>query len=125
MSNRGITCWKCGVRHEDVLLPLARRAKCPSCSADLHCCRQCRFHDIRVSNQCREPVAEAVKDKTRANFCGYLMPGEEARESSTTSREAETRTGLNALFGLADETAKEPESDSDSIRKRLDDLFRK
>ena len=125
MSNRGITCWKCGIRHNDILLPLSRRAKCPSCSANLHCCRQCRFYDTRVSNQCLEPVAEAVKDKTRANFCGYLIPGDEVHEDLATSRDEEARANLNALFGLSEEAAEEPGSGTDSIRKQLDDLFRK
>jgi hypothetical protein len=74
----------------------------------------CRFYDTSVANACREPVAERVTDKTRANFCGYL----ELRTDAGTYRasSAEESADLNALFGI-------DESDQGKGLPTLDDLF--
>jgi len=48
---------------------VAFRATCDGCNADLHCCRNCGFHDPGAQNQCREPGAEWVGDRERANHC--------------------------------------------------------
>ena len=56
----------------------AHLTDCPSCRAELYVCRLCRFFDPRVAQQCREPLAEDQRDKTRANFCGYFVPRPDA-----------------------------------------------
>jgi hypothetical protein len=59
----------------------------------------CEFYDPRVAKSCREPVAEEVQDKERANFCDYFQarPGAfVARDDSAAGR---ARTQLEALFG--------------------------
>ncbi len=55
---------------------ITREQECPGCSQDLHCCRQCRFYDPRLSSQCSEPHAEPVLDKERANFCDFYRVAE-------------------------------------------------
>jgi len=80
--------------------PLSRTAVCPNCRVDLHCCRNCRFHDRTVHNQCRETQAEWVADKAKANFCDYFVFAE--------------ATGRPAAGGGAE-----------TVRKKLDDLFKK
>ncbi len=45
---------------------------CPHCSSDLKACLNCRFHDGAASNECREPSAENVAVKDRANFCEFF-----------------------------------------------------
>ena len=72
---------------------VGRRDTCPECGADLRCCRQCRHHDRSQPNECREPQAERVLDRTRANFCDYFAVAAEptvptAGTSATGSREA-------------------------------------
>jgi len=79
---------------------IGRRDECPLCRADLHCCLNCAFYDVSVSKQCREPAAELVKDKNRANFCDYFVFAE-----SRPSRRSD--------------------ADVDKTRKELDDLFKK
>ncbi len=54
-------------------------------------CAACVDSTIRVSNACREPIADFVSDKTRANFCGYL----ELRDHGGSG-------SLDDLFGLKD-----------------------
>lgn len=79
---------------------VGRRDECPQCHADLRCCLNCRFHDPSAPKQCREPIAELVRDKAKANFCD--------------------------LFEFAERAAPgEAPSGPDTARKALDDLFRK
>lgn len=75
-----------------------RRDRCPHCGADLRVCLNCRFYDEGSYNECREPVAERVKEKDKANFCDYF----ESRDSDTLDdkeSKKETLKKLNALFG--------------------------
>jgi len=110
-----LQCWKCGAGLEEVPLPLARNAECPVCRADLHVCRMCEFYDTGVANSCREPVAEPVPDKQRANFCGYLRPRPGAHLAAGSGEEAAARAGLSALFGL------EGASEEDRARRRREE----
>ncbi len=57
---------------------VGRRDVCPGCGADLRACRQCTFYEPGIYNECREPQAERVLDKTRANFCDFYAPGRAA-----------------------------------------------
>ncbi len=65
-------CFRCGGEVEEDR-GITREAECEHCSQDLHCCRNCRFHEPGASNQCAEPQAEWVVDKERANFCDFFM----------------------------------------------------
>lgn len=53
---------------------VSRRDECKRCSADLHCCRNCRFFDPSRNNECAEPQADRVVDKAQSNFCEYFEP---------------------------------------------------
>jgi hypothetical protein len=88
-----VTCAACGAelpRPERV----GRRDRCPRCGTDLRCCRQCRFYDRSLADQCREPQAERVTDKTAANFCDFFAvaaasaAAPTAAPSSTSARDA-------------------------------------
>lgn len=68
-----VTCFKCGYNHQQIG-KLPRTETCPKCGEDLHCCKNCTFYDPSVANECREPVADYVKYKDRANFCDYFEP---------------------------------------------------
>ena len=114
-------CWKCGEMIVDVPLPLSRSETCPHCRADLHACRQCIYYDTSKASACREPVAEHVTDKTRANFCGYLSIN---TEISVVSRDDSQHTeALNDLFGLDTEKYGTSPASSDQAQSALDELF--
>ncbi|NDY42694.1 hypothetical protein G3N55_07555 [Dissulfurirhabdus thermomarina] len=81
----------------DLPLPLGRRAECPACGADLHCCRMCAARDPGAGRGCREPNAEAVRDPERANFCDWFRPGA-AGEAGTDGAADAARAALEALF---------------------------
>lgn len=81
---------------------VGRRDACPSCGAELRSCRHCQFYEPGVYNDCREPQAERVLDKERANFCDYFAfaavkpPGN--GEPASVSPVDDTRAKLDALF---------------------------
>jgi len=118
MDSANLNCWRCGEALADVLLPLSRLSKCKCCNADLHVCHMCEFFDPTVNNSCREPVAEKVTIKIRANFCGYLKPSANAFKSSDSDSQVVAKNQLDELFGLNDkQEVKDINPDS------LEDLF--
>ena len=119
-----LTCWKCGAPFGDLPLPLSRFAECKSCHGPLHVCRQCEFYDTGVANSCREPIAEAVKDKSRANFCAYLRPRPGAFAAADGTAGEKARSDLEALFGMAPGSAPDSPVAADRARAELDKLFK-
>lgn len=59
----------------------------------------CSDYDEHVAKKCREPIAEEVSDKTRANFCDYFAPRPGAYVPTDTSAAASARSELERLFG--------------------------
>jgi hypothetical protein len=118
----GLVCWKCGASLEHLSLPLRRLEECGACSAPLHACKLCEFFDPTVAKSCREPVAEEVKDKARANFCDYFRPRARAWAGASAGVQSDPRAQLEALFGTgtAGPTGASPE---DEARARLEELF--
>ncbi|MEM7468818.1 MAG: hypothetical protein AAF387_18270 [Pseudomonadota bacterium] len=119
MSDKiSLNCWNCGDLVADIPLPMARNENCPACHADLHVCRQ---YDTSKASACQEPVAEHIVEKSRANFCGYLMVNTSLQTHSGDS--AEQLGELNNLFGLdSGEHAPSPSTSSEA-KSALDDLF--
>ncbi len=115
-------CWKCGASLAQLTLPLLRLDACKQCGAELHACKQCCFYDIAVAKQCRETVAEEVRDKQRANFCDYFVLNNHAHQPTVAN--GSSRTALDALFGNQSESGSSSSS-SGKQRNALDDLFKK
>lgn len=105
------TCAHCG---KEVALAaqrkVARKETCPSCSGDLHCCKNCQFFSPSSYNGCSEPNAERVVDKERSNFCDYF-----AFRGPTAA----------AAVGTAGGGAQPKGNPKDEALKRLEDLFKK
>jgi hypothetical protein len=59
----------------------------------------CVDFDRRVANQCREPTAEEVRDKERANFCDHFKPRARAHEPPDQRAVDQARAELEKLFG--------------------------
>lgn len=79
----------------------------------------CRHYDTGKAKQCREPVAEPVLDKTRANFCDWFQPGRGAPDARQSDGE-KARASLDALFG-GPADGSEPES---TAPRGPEDLFK-
>jgi len=118
MPENGVKCWKCDLELGELLLPLSRTEECSNCGRDLHVCRMCKFYDTRVNNACKEPVAEFVSDKTRANFCGYLELAHSADPRPALDNLPAAFDDLNDLFGLPNN----PSDQTDPVTQ-LQDLF--
>ncbi len=54
------------------------RDECGKCGSDLHVCLNCEFYDEGKSNRCREPQAEYVRERDRANYCSFFRFKEES-----------------------------------------------
>ena len=87
-----MTCGRCGAPLSAG--PVSRRDACPGCGADLHACVQCGFHAPGSYNDCREPQADRVVDKERANFCDWFRLGPGVPQASRD----DARARLEALF---------------------------
>jgi hypothetical protein len=64
-------CHHCG-RDVQLLAALQRTDTCRVCGYELKCCLNCRFFDPARNNQCREPQADWIPDKEKANFCEFF-----------------------------------------------------
>jgi len=64
-------CYKCNNELLDYEAErrIPREEECPHCFASLHCCLMCQFHDKSSYNECKEPIAQRILDKDKANFC--------------------------------------------------------
>jgi hypothetical protein len=93
-----ITCHACK-KELSISRNTVRKETCPSCGADLHCCLNCSFFDSHVSKQCREPAAELVSDKSRANYCDFFAFAD-SRPTDQTAGDAvkDARRALERLF---------------------------
>jgi hypothetical protein len=104
---------------------LRRLEECRQCQAELHVCRMCEWYSVSVAKHCREPVAEEVKDKQRANFCDYFKPRPNAHQPAS-GEAAKARGDLEALFGRPATDSAAPASDpAAAARSQLDELFGK
>ena len=97
-SAKELVCWKCGASLAALTLPLRRLEECPKCRAELHVCRLCADYDTTVAKHCREPTAEEVSDKTRANFCDFFEPRPNAYTAPNTAAADRARAELDKLF---------------------------
>jgi hypothetical protein len=119
----GLVCWRCGTSLAEFTLPLRRLEECRKCAAELHVCKLCEWYSVTVAKHCREPIAEEVKDKERANFCDYFKPRPGAHVAQDIATSSKARSDLDALFG-GTKGASEP-SAADKARAELDNLFKK
>lgn len=122
MPTQSLVCWKCGASLDEVPLPIGRSAECLACRSELHVCRLCRFYDVTLAQDCSEPMAEEVKDKTRANFCELFEPRPQAYKTENGRSESPDLGALDALFGGQDRQAARNVSPDDGL-KALEDLF--
>ena len=121
-----LVCWKCGASLADLTLPLLRLEECRQCHAELHVCKLCEWYSLSVAKQCRETVAEEVKDKERANFCDYFKPREDAYSAMSTDASTRAQAELDALFGGSRKAGEAAQpSAADKARAELEALFGK
>ena len=97
-------CHACGIELPRDL-PIFRETECPRCSQPLKVCLNCTFYEKGLQWDCRESIAEPVRDKDRANFCDYFRlregPGDQAGEQAgglPRQRAEQARDSFDQLF---------------------------
>lgn len=90
-----VTCHHCG-HAVHLEAAIQRTDSCPSCYSDLKCCLNCAFHDPGRDNQCADPAAEWVPDKSKANFCEFFATRRAA--GPPAAAKASARSAFDSLF---------------------------
>ena len=87
----------------------------------------CEFFELRVAKGCREPVADEVNNKERANFCDYFKPRPDAYQARDVTGMTSARSALDTLFGGGAGSAAAPARDAaveaDRAKADLERLF--
>lgn len=91
-----VNCYKCN-KELDLALgkDVGRSEECPGCFASLRVCKMCEFYDTSSYNECREPTAERIVDKEKANFCDHFKVGVASKASE---KKDSALAAANALF---------------------------
>ncbi|MBS1270551.1 MAG: hypothetical protein MAG794_01508 [Gammaproteobacteria bacterium] len=110
--------------------PFSRFAECPVCKSELHVCKMCGHRALRYVGGCSHDFADKVLVKNKANFCGHFKPSPRAYEGGADPGKKRAQQELRTLFEGRGETPEQsdseaPESEADSAKKRLNDLFDK
>ena len=72
------------------------RDECLHCRSDVHVCKNCHFYDPKAYNECREPSADVVREKERANFCDFFTP--RGGQWTADDQKVKLKAAADALF---------------------------
>lgn len=95
MAEVRVKCFNCSTELIYSQTP-GRRDECSKCGADVHVCMNCKNYDKNAYNECREPQADVVKEKDRANFCDFFAPGTGGQSGQDKSKDL--MAAAEALF---------------------------
>mgnify|MGYP003665563934 CR=1 FL=1 len=91
-----VLCYKCNSETEIMTDSKVHRSEeCPKCFASLHSCMMCFFYDKTAYNECREPMANRILEKEKANFCEFYKLKGSAAEGD---KKENLMDAANALF---------------------------
>ncbi len=90
------------------------KGKCPKCSADLHCCKQCAHFEPSTRFQCLKPIPVRIPVKDQANECTLFSP------RVTVARDAAPANNNNH----SNAPVQAPRNPNDA-RAAFDNLFKK
>lgn len=91
-----LNCFSCGKEIKLIENKAGFREECPACHADVHVCRNCEFYDEKSYNECREPTADRITVKDRANYCDHFSPSSKVRDNK--SQKEALQAAAEALF---------------------------
>jgi hypothetical protein len=91
-----VKCYKCQTDTKlELNQSISRNEECPQCAADLRCCKMCNFYDPKAYNECKEPTADRILEKEKANFCDFFKLGS---PGSNNNMKADIMAQADALF---------------------------
>jgi hypothetical protein len=106
-------CHKCGSEWISEKKQPAVKEYCAVCTAYLHCCLNCRFHDPHAHNQCYIPNTEWVSDRAGGNFCDEFEFADRDATAPASMGKQRAHEALKGLFG---------DVDDEGIKKGPDDF---
>jgi hypothetical protein len=114
-------CSGCG-KEVSVEGKVSRRSTCSQCGAYLHACVNCFFHSPGSHNDCREPQADFVRDKSTANFCEFFQFKESKgfQSKGFQSKGFKESPGFREGGGRGSTSARDKRQEA---RERFDKLF--
>jgi len=74
---------------------VGKSEECPHCYSDVRCCKMCQFYDPKCYNECQEPNAERIIEKSKSNFCDYFSLSANKKQEGA---EQDLLSAANALF---------------------------
>ena len=77
---------------------IVKNEECPYCYASLHSCRMCHYYEPQAYNQCREPNAERIVEKEKANYCDFYLVKTETGKASQNKSKSDLLAQAEALF---------------------------
>ncbi len=93
-------CHKCGKEWVSDKRQPGVKEFCPDCTAYFHCCKNCRFHDLRAHNQCFIPNTESVADRIGCNFCDeFEFKDTSADSGRNEGKQEKARDALSEVLG--------------------------
>ncbi len=89
-------CWSCG-NEVEIVVSVGRQDRCENCGRDLHCCKNCKWYEPGLRNDCREPMSERIVDREAANFCHFFVTFE-GKHAGNQAEVDKSKAKLDALF---------------------------
>jgi hypothetical protein len=111
-------CHRCGNEWVSDKRQPGPKEFCSGCSAYLHCCLNCRFHDKHAHNQCQIPNTEWVSDRAGCNFCDEFEFAGTNAQTADAGKKDEARDAFSDLFGDA---GSEPQKGPDDFKRLFGD----
>ncbi|MDY7095538.1 MAG: hypothetical protein SX243_21390 [Acidobacteriota bacterium] len=74
--------------------------QCRKCGTALHSCVHCVYFDTSARHECRQPVKEPVRSKTKANQCELFEPKVAQEFGADSADQSDARSAFDALFKL-------------------------
>ncbi len=95
--------------------------KCPKCSLELHCCKQCRFFDSAAQFECTQPIPERITPKDARNNCKFYEFRTTVEKDTAPTSYAQKSP---AVPGAGGSLPAAPPRHNDA-RQAFEDLFKK
>jgi len=92
-----VKCFKCEYPVTlEAMKDVNRYENCTKCNASIRSCMMCSFYDTSSYNDCREPTADRITDKEKANFCDFFKLSNSSHTNK--NKKIETMSAAAALF---------------------------
>ena len=92
-----LVCFQCQTKNS-IADKVHFRDECEKCGQDLHVCKQCQHYDTASYNECKEPSADRIVEKEKANYCDFYSARTSSGASSAGTSKSDLLAQAEALF---------------------------